>query len=580
MEEDRSPQPTQNAKKRRKHGRLSDVKKRMMVQTHETGEDCGCTRLKCFESVNETDRCAIIKQFNALPDRDAQRMYVSGLIEVKLVQRRRPRKSHSEALLHDHTYAYKVRVKNDNTMREIPVCYKAFLALHGISPRTVQTIQKQLKECGRVVSDGRGKHKNRPHALTHDTRNKIHEHIQSLQGRQSHYSLKKTSRTYLPEELNGKKLHQMYMDKYPNNPVSYETYMRIFNAEYNISFGYPRSDTCSRCDTMNAKEVQIQEELACLEKNKNDPDLKQQLDKKLRSLKADKELHLRRAQTFYDKKRLCKQRCAKYKEEEAIAMDFQRNVPVPNIASNMVYYKRQLTVHLFNIHVLASGESIFYCYDETVAKKGADEVVSMLHHFVFHVLSPDVKKLYIFCDSCAGQNKNFTVFRYIHYIVTVCKRLERVTMTFPERGHSYLECDKNMGLISRTAHTEVPKDWYDVIRHSRLKPSPFQVVECDQSMFLEWTSFFSSKGLYKRRLPVPSRPLKEVKVENYQPRIMSLRSGSYNSLWDTVVITEAQKKSSSLPEQEFFLPSPAYWKNLPIPLLKWKDLQVCLLHIS
>lgn len=52
---------------------------------HKTGEDCACARLKCFESVNESDRCSIIKQFNDLPGHKAQRMCLSGLIDVKLV---------------------------------------------------------------------------------------------------------------------------------------------------------------------------------------------------------------------------------------------------------------------------------------------------------------------------------------------------------------------------------------------------------------------------------------------------------------------------------------------------------------
>ena len=50
---------------------------------------------------------------------------------------------------------------------------------------------------------------------------------------------------YLPEEQNGKKLHQLYMEKYSVHLVSYESYLRIFYSEFNVSYGYPRSDTCS-----------------------------------------------------------------------------------------------------------------------------------------------------------------------------------------------------------------------------------------------------------------------------------------------------------------------------------------------
>jgi hypothetical protein len=42
---------------------------------------------------------------------------------------------------------------------------------------------------------------------------KVRQHIQSLKGRKSHYSLKKSEKLYLPDELNVKKLHQMYIEK-------------------------------------------------------------------------------------------------------------------------------------------------------------------------------------------------------------------------------------------------------------------------------------------------------------------------------------------------------------------------------
>ncbi|PSN29649.1 hypothetical protein C0J52_28243 [Blattella germanica] len=55
---------------------------------------------------------------------------------------------------------------------------------------------------------------------------------------------------------------------------------------------------------------------------------------------------------------------------------------------------------------------------------------------------------------------------------------------------------------------------------------------------------------------------------------MSLRSGSYNTPWETVIITDTRKRTPSrLQEGEFTLPGPAYTGILPISLLKWKDLK-------
>jgi hypothetical protein len=87
-------------------------------------------------------------------------------------------------------------------------------------------------------------------------------------------------------------------------------------------------------------------------------------------------------------------------------MDFQKNLPTPNITMNDVYDRRQLTVIMFNIRVLSTNDSYFYGYDETVAGKGAGEVTSILFHFVMTILNPAVKELDVFCDSCGRQNKN------------------------------------------------------------------------------------------------------------------------------------------------------------------------------
>ncbi|CAH1099170.1 unnamed protein product [Psylliodes chrysocephalus] len=64
-------------------------------------------------------------------------------------------------------------------------------------------------------------------------------------------------------------------------------------------------------------------------------------------------------------------------------MDFQKKLPISNISTNDVYYKRQLSFYSFNTHVISKLDSYFYCYSENVVAKGSEEVVSMLHHFIF-----------------------------------------------------------------------------------------------------------------------------------------------------------------------------------------------------
>lgn len=50
-------------------------------------------------------------------------------------------------------------MKNEaNNVDEVPVCYKAFCALHGIFAKRVQNIQSSLKDKGNAPVDKRGKY--------------------------------------------------------------------------------------------------------------------------------------------------------------------------------------------------------------------------------------------------------------------------------------------------------------------------------------------------------------------------------------------------------------------------------------
>lgn len=58
-------------------------------------------------------------------------------------------------------------------------------------------------------------------------------------------------------------MHKMYSDKFPN-----EAYRQIFVKDFNVSFGYPRSDTCSACNQHIVKLKSLQEKLGSTINNK------------------------------------------------------------------------------------------------------------------------------------------------------------------------------------------------------------------------------------------------------------------------------------------------------------------------
>ena len=411
-------------------------------------------------------------------------MYLTGLVNILPVQRRRV-KNELEANFKDATYSYSIRVVRDNSVQEVKVCKNAFISINGISRGKIYYILNQMKQMGKPPSYNKGKHQNRPHKLSDATVEAVRSHIKSFKGRESHYSNKDSSKTYLPEDLNVAKMHKMFEEKYPNVICSYESYRSIFNKDFNVSFGYPRSDTCSTCDKYAAQKKYLEKQLA----DEKDEEKKGKLLSENRKIDIEHEVHLAKAKVFYDRKKAARKASRTTPHKEAICMDYAKNYPCPNIATNDVYYRRQVSVYAFNIHVLSNSNSIFYIYPETIAYKRSNEVVSFFHYFVHNHLEKDVTHLEIFSDSCSGQNKNKTLLRLMHHLVHVEKRFDYIKMTFPIRGHSYLECDKNTALVKHSSTAETPEDWVNVFQNARSKPSPFIVEEIKQDMIKDGQIF-------------------------------------------------------------------------------------------
>ena len=152
------------------------------------------------------------------------------------------------------------------------------------------------------------------------------------------------------------------------NEISYETYRSIFVKEFNISFGHPRTDTCSSCDEINVKIKALNAEINNFQQSKDSSAILEKT-KEIEIIETENKVHRIKAQEFYNRKKTARISSRKYETKEAICMDFQKNLPVPNITTTDVYYRRQLSVFSFNIHILSSGASVFYVYPETIANK-------------------------------------------------------------------------------------------------------------------------------------------------------------------------------------------------------------------
>lgn len=184
----------------------------------------------------------------------------------------------------------------------------------------------------------------------------------------------------------------------------------------------PRTDTCLVC-----------------EKYKN--------ESRIKEAKLQLELHLLRAKKSHQ----VRKHEAKERTTLVICFDLQQNFPLPCTSIGEAFCSRQLW--LFNFGIVCCGsvqnkKNVFlYSWLESESGRWSNEIVSALFNFLkskeCNIVQRKYAKLSLFTDSCPGQNKNHTLLlALLMYVNSGTCPFKTITITFPVRGHSYMEPDQ------------------------------------------------------------------------------------------------------------------------------------------
>ena len=446
------------------------------------------------------------------------------------------------------------------------MCQEAFASLHGIGLTRIKRIARYGAEHIHSPAENRGGYR-KERALSEEVRQQIHQHISSFPPQESHYSRKDNyARQYLPAELTVAQMHRMYLELYEPDVhaqmqsgekvvpvVKYEYYPEYFNRNFNLSFGQPRTDTCSICD-----------ELSVRIRNESSAETKRQLEQEL-------SLHHRKAEIFYESLRQCTKLAVENENVATICFDFQKNMPLPKLSVNEIYYMRQLWLFNFGVHNCKDKSASMYCWDEPTAKRGANEVVSCLHHY-FTQLPEVVDTLYLFPDGCGGQNKNSIVMCFLYSLVKL-GRFRLIVHTFPIRGHSFLPCDRDFALIEKLAVKNdtvyVPAQWISLIQSAR-PSNPFYCVTVNQQMVYDFRSH--NAKLFKNAYKSEGR-----KIRIRDTKVFQYSDSHPSEVWVRYSMSELapwEKFSIEKPRARITLPERvAYSGQLPIKSAKLDDLR-------
>jgi len=165
------------------------------------------------------------------------------------------------------------------------------------------------------------------------------------------------------------------------------------------------------------------------------------------------------------------------------------NLSLPQILVQDLYYYRQLTVCNFGVHNLYTESMKCYIYHEGEAGKGPNEIISLINHYINNDIDKKVECLYIFCNNCAGQNKNNAIIRFLMGLVEN-KRFEEVQVLYPMRCHSFMPCDRDFGLIKRLVvkyeRLYTVDQYINLISEASKIPDKFSVVKVDQNLIIDY----------------------------------------------------------------------------------------------
>jgi len=419
------------------------------------------------ENIGQDDCLDVFCKFYDMKSKDQQDILLQGLIDVAEVQRRRPSKNANAVRRVDKVGVFKYHVIIGSTRQE--VCFSAFLSLFSISEKRVRRI-RHLKLLGRTPEDKRGKHVS--HRLDTDLHKQIHEHIKSFPLKLSHYCGKRMY--YLSADLSLKLMWKMFCEKYQVK-VSQTTYWRVYKDNFNYRFGRPQVDTCCLCEELNLKI--------------KSPHLN---DVAKRAAVAELLVHKRKGKKFYAA--LKHEQSDDGKKESnvlALSFDFMKTISLPKLPIQELYYMRQLSVNIFGITNIKERKTDIYLYHEGLCKKSPNEVCSFLNDYLKSV--PDkYTELHFYCDNFTGQNKNQALARFCMFL-TDSKKFKKVVQYFPVRGHSFLPCDRDFGVISKAlkSHDRIftVHELTQIIINSTNKPGKMLVHEVSAEDIFDFKSW-------------------------------------------------------------------------------------------
>lgn len=472
-----------------------------------------CKGKECA-TIEDNQRDKIFNAFYSSNNLHQQREFIVRHIAQEDIQRK---KTGSDISRRTKTLKYKLPTANG----PVNVCKTMFLNTLGISEKMVRTALSKVCKDGAILGEKRGGRYDSLKGKDAMLRASALEHINKFPKMESHFCRKSTTREYLHADLTVKKMYYFYrQERTPEQlTCSYHTYRRVFKS-LNLSFHHPKKDQCSLCMTYRLGDAA-----------------------KKRELEDTYNAHTAQKITVRQKKTKYKELSMNYPTiVNSAVFDMQQVIQLPISNESAIFYKSRLSVFNFTIYNLANKECLCFLWDETISKRGANEISTCVAKYLHELDGRGLREVKLFADGCGGQNRNTIVFSMLLYTVTNAKYLTSISLNFFETNHGQNEGDSAHSSIStalsKAGDIFIPAQLPPILKLAR-RSMPYKVIKMENADFYDYKSLSEQIRLrsirkFENGKDVDWTKVKEVKVDKVNVTHLLVKNSHLAENYDTL----------------------------------------------
>lgn len=512
-----------------------------------------CANKKCGNSCSdkfpESDRVQMNEHFWGIGNKIRQKDWLVSCIKRKLVNRRRS----GDGTRRQYSFNYIINFNNT----DFKVCQQFLLKTLHISQMMLKSARNNV-ECLNTCNDK--KQPTAPHNKSDEANVSIlKSFIEHLPAVPSHYCRSNSNKLYLPQEFrNIKGVYQCYIEHLKTlNKESCKLSLRVFRSvfknNFHIGFHLPKKDKCVMCENYKNLDSESKRRLESTEEYQNHTTDKD----KSKAIFLEDQNRSKENSTFL---------CASF--------DLQKVLNTPHGKSVTLFYSRKYAY--YNESIYESGTRNGYCFlwGESDGKRGCNEVSTIIFQYLKLVNERKThSSISLYCDSCAGQNRNKAILATISYFLESSNFIRIIKITYLLPGHTMMPVDSIHSTIEsfiRHRNVWAPSEWYTTISNARTNPTGYNCVVMNHFDFKDWKTF--SQAMFPNSLKISFKNLRSASFNKNSP-IMKVKYGYSDSSeiidYDLSGIARSRRNSEIVVKGPYRL----YDSILCISTLKYNNLK-------